>query len=110
MQPSDLDVAQIYDNFTGVAMMAMEDFKLCGRGESGPFVESGAISWPSGALPVNTHGGNLSEAYTHGLNHVVEGVRQIRGASTCQVDDAELCLVTGGPGPAPTSALILGRA
>lgn len=107
--PADIDVAQVYDNFTGVAMMAMEDYGLCPRGESGPFAASGAISWPDGALPVNTHGGNLSEAYIHGLNHVVEGVRQMRGASTCQVRDASLCLVTGGPGPAPTSALILGR-
>jgi acetyl-CoA acetyltransferase len=106
----DLDVAQIYDNFSGVAMIAMEDFGLCARGESGGFCESGAISWPSGKLPVNTHGGNLSEAYTHGLNHVVEGVRQMRGTSTCQVENAQLCLVTGGPGPAPTSGLILGRA
>jgi acetyl-CoA acetyltransferase len=110
VSPDDLDVAQIYDNFTGVAMMAMEDFGLCARGESGHFCASGAISWPHGGLPVNTHGGNLSEAYIHGLNHVVEGVRQMRGASTCQVQDARLCLVTGGPGPAPTSALILGRA
>ena len=108
--PSDLDVAQVYDNFTGAAMMAMEDYRLCERGESGPFVQSGAISWPDGRLPVNTHGGNLSEAYIHGLNHVLEGVRQMRGASTCQVRDAQLCLVTGGPGPAPTSALILARA
>jgi acetyl-CoA acetyltransferase len=108
--PDDLDVAEVYDNFTGVAMMAMEDFRLCGRGESGPFVASGAIEWPNGALPVNTHGGNLSEAYIHGLNHVVEGVRQMRGTSTCQVAGASVCLVTGGPGPAPTSAIILGRA
>jgi len=107
---ADIDVAEIYDNFTGVAMMAMEDFQICPRGESGPFVASGAIEWPQGALPVNTHGGNLSEAYIHGLNHVVEGVRQMRGTSTCQVEDAAVCLVTGGPGPAPTSALILGRA
>lgn len=110
VSPSDIDVAQIYDNFTGVAMIAMEDFGLCPRGESGPFAASGAIRWPHGALPVNTHGGNLSEAYIHGLNHVVEGVRQMRGQSTCQVDNARLCLVTGGPGPAPTSGLILGRA
>nr|WP_321440644.1 hypothetical protein [uncultured Hyphomonas sp.] len=107
--PDDLDVAQIYDNFTGIAMMMMEDFGLCGRGEAGAFCESGAMSWPDGHLPVNTHGGNLSEAYIHGLNHVLEGVRQIRGTSTCQVADAELCLVTGGPGPSPTSALILGK-
>jgi acetyl-CoA acetyltransferase len=105
----DLDVAELYDNFTGVTMMAMEDYGLCERGESGPFVASGATRWPTGALPINTHGGNLSEAYVHGLTHVIEGVRQMRGSSTCQVDGAELCLVTGGPGPAPTSALILGR-
>ncbi|WP_299329550.1 acetyl-CoA acetyltransferase [Parasphingopyxis sp.] len=110
LSPSDIDVAQIYDNFTGVAMMAMEDFGLCERGGSGPFCASGAIAWPNGEIPVNTHGGNLSEAYAHGLNHVVEGVRQMRGTSTCQVENAALCLVTGGPGPAPTSALILGRA
>lgn len=110
LTPADVDVAQVYDNFSGVAMIAMEDFGLCERGESGPFCESGAISWPNGVLPVNTHGGNLSEAYTHGLNHVVEGVRQMRGTSTCQVKDAQVCLVTGGPGPAPTSGLILGRA
>ena len=110
VRPADIDVAQIYDNFTGLALMAMEDYGLCARGESGPFAASGAIDWPDGALPVNTHGGNLSEAYIHGLNHVVEGVRQMRGVSTSQVRDASLCLVTGGPGPAPTSALILGRA
>ncbi len=107
---ADLNVAQLYDNFTGITMIAMEDFGLCGRGESGPFVASGATRWPSGTLPVNTHGGNLSEAYVHGLTHVIEGVRQIRGSSTCQVNDAKLCLVTGGPGPAPTSALVLGTA
>jgi acetyl-CoA acetyltransferase len=106
---SDMDVAQIYDNFTGLALMAMEDYGLCPRGEGGAFAASGAIQWPHGSLPVNTHGGNLSEAYIHGLNHVVEGVRQMRGVSTCQVADARLCLVTGGPGPAPNSALILGR-
>ncbi len=107
--PGDLDVAQIYDNFTGLALMSMEAFGLCGRGEGGALAASGAIAWPHGALPVNTHGGCLSEAYIHGLNHVNEGVRQLRGASTCQVEDAELCLVVGGPGPSPTSALILGR-
>ncbi len=108
--PQDIDVAQIYDNFTGIAMMAMEDFGLCHIGESGPFVESGATAWPHGSLPVNTHGGNLSEAYIHGLNHVVEGTRQMRGTSTCQVEDAQLCLVSGGPGPSPISGLILGAA
>ncbi len=106
--PSDIDVAQIYDHFTGLVLLSLEDFGFCGRGEGGPFAASGALAWPHGALPTNTHGGSLSEAYIHGLNHVVEGVRQLRGESTCQVDGAETCLVTSAAG-VPTSALVLGR-
>jgi acetyl-CoA acetyltransferase len=106
--PSDIDVAQIYDHFTGLVLLALEDFGFCERGAAGPFVSSGALSWTSGVLPTNTHGGSLSEAYIHGLNHVVEGVRQLRGESTCQVDGAGTCLVTSAAG-VPTSALVLAR-
>jgi acetyl-CoA acetyltransferase len=106
--PADVDVAQIYDHFTGLVLLALEDYGFCGRGEGGPMVASGALAWPDGALPTNTHGGSLSEAYVHGLNHVVEGVRQLRGESTCPVADAEVCLVTSAAG-VPTSALLLGR-
>jgi acetyl-CoA acetyltransferase len=106
--PTDVDVAQVYDHFTGLVLLSLEDFGFCGRGESGPFAASGALSWPAGALPTNTHGGSLSEAYVHGLNHVVEGVRQLRGESTCQVEGAETCLVTSAAG-VPTSALVLAR-
>jgi acetyl-CoA acetyltransferase len=106
--PGDIDVAQIYDHFTGLVLLSLEDFGFCGRGEGGPFAASGALSWSGGALPTNTHGGSLSEAYIHGLNHVVEGVRQLRGQSTCQVEGAETCLVTSAAG-VPTSALVLGR-
>jgi acetyl-CoA acetyltransferase len=104
----DIDVAQIYDHFTGLVLLSLEDFGFCRRGEGGPLVETGFLRWPDGALPANTHGGSLSEAYIHGLNHVVEGVRQLRGDSTCQVDGAETCLVTSAAG-VPTSALVLGR-
>jgi acetyl-CoA acetyltransferase len=104
----DIDVAQIYDHFTGLVLLSLEDYGFCGRGEGGPYAASGALAWPDGALPTNTHGGSLSEAYIHGLNHVVEGVRQLRGDSTCQVDGAETCLVTSAAG-VPTSALVLGR-
>jgi acetyl-CoA acetyltransferase len=106
--PSDIDVAQIYDHFTGLVLLSLEDFGFCARGEGGPFAASGVLAWPHGALPTNTHGGSLSEAYIHGLNHVVEGVRQLRDESTCQVEAAETCLVTSAAG-VPTSALVLGR-
>jgi acetyl-CoA acetyltransferase len=89
-------------------LLTLEDFGFCARGEGGPYVESGALE-VGGALPANTHGGSLSEAYIHGLNHVVEGVRQLRGDSTLPVAGAEVCLVTSAAG-VPTSALVLGVA
>lgn len=108
VKPSDIDVAQFYDHFTGLVLMQIENFGFCGRGEGGAFVEAGNTRWPDGAVPMNTAGGHLSEAYIHGLNHAVEAVRQLRGASTSQVKDAELCLVTAGLGGALTSAAIFG--
>ncbi|HBZ69280.1 MAG TPA: hypothetical protein DEP35_05880 [Deltaproteobacteria bacterium] len=106
--PDDVDVAQIYDHFTGCVLMQLEDYGFCKRGEGGPFVESGALSWHGGSLPTNTHGGSLSEAYIHGLNHVVEGVRSLRGESTSPVEGAQVCLVTSAA-CVPSSALLLGR-
>jgi acetyl-CoA acetyltransferase len=102
-------VAQVYENFTGQVVMALEDFGFCGRGEGGPFVESGAIDWPDGSLPINTSGGNLAEGYIHGLSLVIEGARQIRGTSTSQVEGAARCLVVSGPSAPPSSALVLTR-
>jgi len=107
--PSEIDVAQLYENFTGQVLMTIEDFGFCKKGEGGPFVESGALDWPNGQLPINTAGGNLAEAYIHGLSLVHEGVRQLRGESTSQVADAEHCLVVAGPSAPPSSALILRR-
>jgi acetyl-CoA acetyltransferase len=106
--PTDVDVAQLYDHFTGCVLMQLEDYGFCKRGEGGPFVESGALSWHGGSLPTNTHGGSLSEAYIHGLNHVVEGVRSLRGDSTSPVEAAEVCLVTSAA-CVPSSALLLGK-
>jgi acetyl-CoA acetyltransferase len=103
--PDDIDVAQIYDCFTITVLLQLEDWGFCKKGEGGPFVASGEIEL-SGRLPINTGGGHLSEGYIHGMNHIVEGVRQIRGESTAQVPGAEVCLVTSTPLP-PGSALIL---
>ncbi len=107
--PAGIDVAQVFETFTGQVLMALEDFGFCRRGEGGPFVESGAIAWPGGALPINTAGGGLAEGYIHGFNNLIEGVRQMRGDSTCQVEGANTCLVTSGPSAMPSSALILRR-
>jgi acetyl-CoA acetyltransferase len=106
--PGDIDVALIYDHFTPMVLMQLEDYGFCARGEGGPFVGEGHIRWPGGSIPVNTHGGNLSEAYLIGSTHVREGVEQLRGTAVNQVQGAELALVTGGPAPLPTSGLILG--
>jgi acetyl-CoA acetyltransferase len=106
--PDDVDVALLYDHFTGMVLLQLEDYGFCGIGESGAFVESGAIRWPNGRLPVNTHGGHLSEVYILGMTHVIEGVRQMRGSSTCQVGGAKVALVTAGSSNVPSSALLLG--
>jgi len=103
---ADIDCAQIYDAFTPLVTLSLEEYGFCKPGEGGPFSEGGRLEWPDGALPLNTSGGGLSEAYVHGMNLVVEGVRQVRGTSTSPVADARLCLVTSGAG-VPTSALIL---
>lgn len=105
--PQDIDVAQIYDCSTVNVLLQIEDYGFCPKGEGGGFVEDGNVEL-GGTLPITTSGGMLAEAPVHGFNHVVEGVKQMRGSSHSQVADAELCLVTSSV-PTPTSALILGR-
>jgi len=109
MTAADVDVALLYDHFSPMVIMQLEDYGFCGIGEGGPFVADGNIRYGTGSIPVNTHGGNLSEAYIIGMTHVKEGVEQIRGTAVNQVADASVALVTGGPASIPTSSLLLTR-
>lgn len=118
LAPDDIDAAILYDHFTPFVLQQLEEFGFCGRGEAKDFVREGHLL-RGGRLPTNTHGGQLGEAYLHGMNGVAEGVRLIRGTSVNQPrgvlgevgpgqsgPHSQHVLVTAGTG-VPTSALIL---
>jgi acetyl-CoA acetyltransferase len=100
LRPDDIDVGILYDHFTPFVLMQLEEFGFCKPGEAADFVAAGA-------LPLNTHGGQLGEAYLHGMNGIAEAVRQLRGSSVNQIPGASRALVTAGTG-VPTSGLVLG--
>ncbi len=107
--PKDIDVAQIYDCFTITALMTLEDYGFCKKGEGGHFVEGGGIEF-GGRLPMNTAGGLLSETGMPGLQLVLEGVRQMRGEAVLQVPHARTSIVSNQGGVMHTHAtLILGQ-
>ncbi len=103
--PADVRVAVLYDHFTPYVLLQLEELGFCPRGEARHFIADGAIEL-GGALPVNPHGGQLGEAYIHGMNGIAEGVRQVRGIAANQVEGTGPVLVTAGTG-VPTSGLIL---
>lgn len=108
LTPDDIDAAVIYDAFSSIVLWQLEAWGFCGEGESGDFVLGGALR-PDGRLPTNTHGGQLSEAYIHGVNGIVEATRLVRGQSLNQPKkDIEHVLVTSGVG-IPTGGALLGK-
>jgi acetyl-CoA acetyltransferase len=107
LAPEDVDVAVLYDHFTPFVLIQLEELGFCPRGEARHFIADGALEL-GGRLPLNPHGGQLGEAYIHGMNGIAEGVRQLRGTAVNQLDDVEHVLVTAGTG-VPTSGLVLGR-
>jgi 17-hydroxy-3-oxo-4-pregnene-20-carboxyl-CoA lyase len=106
LTPADIQTAIIYDHFTPYVLAQLEALGFCGKGEAKDYIAEGAIEL-GGRLPINTHGGQLGEAYLHGMNGIAEAVRQVRGTSINQVEGVEHVLVTAGTG-VPTSGLILG--
>ncbi|XOV87779.1 MAG: acetyl-CoA acetyltransferase [Pseudomonadota bacterium] len=101
----DVDVAQIYENFTGAVVMSMVEHGFCGYDEVMDFFTEENLT-VGGRMPINTSGGNLAECYMHGLGLVIEAARQIRGTSVNQIKDAEISMVGGGPASSPVSSLV----
>ena len=111
LRPQDVDVALLYDDTTYGVLVQLEDYGFCPKGEGGRFVEEGHLA-PTGALPINTHGGNLSQAHLDGQLHIIEAVRQLRQeAGPRQVPEASVALVSGlGGGFAASTTALLGTA
>ncbi|WP_020653331.1 lipid-transfer protein [Massilia niastensis] len=105
LTPADIQTAIIYDHFTPFVLPQLEEFGFVDRGEAKDFIRAGQHA-RGGSLPINPHGGQLGEAYIHGMNGIAEGVRQVRGSAVNQVKDVHNVLVTAGSG-VPTSGLIL---
>lgn len=106
--PDDVDVAQIYENFTGGVLMSVVEHNFCEPEGCNEFFTKENLTAPGGRLPINTSGGNLAECYMHGLGLNIEAVRQLRGESSNQVPDPDVSLVASGPMVTPVSSSIYG--
>lgn len=109
VKPAELDVVQVYENFSGPAVASLIDHGLCPPGPAaGEFMTLANLTAPGGVLPVNTSGGNLADAFINGMGLAVEAVRQIRGSSPNQVDGADTSLFIGGPMAPLVSSVLFG--
>jgi acetyl-CoA acetyltransferase len=108
LEPSDVDVVQSYENFTGGVVMSLVEHGLSAPEDVDKILTLENLSAPNGRIPLNTSGGNLAEAYIHGFNLAIEGVRQLRGTSPNQVPNCRVALVAAGPLTTPVSSVVLG--
>ncbi|MEV0704571.1 lipid-transfer protein [Saccharopolyspora sp. NPDC050389] len=108
LRPDDVQAAILYDHFTPLVLPQLEELGFCGRGEAKDFIRDGHLEL-DGRLPTNTHGGQLGEAYLHGMNGIAEAVRLVRGTSVNQPEGVRNVVVTAGAG-VPTSGLVVGAA
>ncbi|HJN91181.1 MAG TPA: acetyl-CoA acetyltransferase, partial [Dehalococcoidia bacterium] len=106
--PSEVQVAQVYENFTGGVVMSIIEHDLCTYETANEVISFDNLIASSGKLPLNTSGGNLAECYMHGLELQIEAIRQIRGQSPNQVADVNVSLVASGPMVEPVSDVIFG--
>lgn len=111
LKPRDMHFAQLYDCFTITSMITLEDYGFCKKGEGKDFVKNGRIKI-GGEIPLNTHGGLLSQAHLEGQLHITEAVKQLRGNEVepeRQVKNAKVGIVSGHGGSlAMHASMILG--
>jgi hypothetical protein len=108
VKPSDVDVLQSYENFTGGVLMSIVEHGFCRPEEVNEFFTLENFSAQGGKLPLNTSGGNLAECYMHGLGLTIEAIRQVRGQSSNQVQRADVSMMIAGPMVTPVSSVIFG--
>jgi acetyl-CoA acetyltransferase len=106
--PSEINVVQCYENFTGGVVMALAEHGFCRPDQANEMLQLPNLIAPAGRLPLNTSGGHLAECYMHGANLIIEAVRQVRGESCNQVPDAAVSMMISGPMVTPVSSLIIG--
>jgi len=108
LAPGDVDVLTVYDPFTVVSLMQIEDMGFCAKGDAGRFVEGDTLHHDAGKLPFNTHGGLLSHAYVLGIAHVIECVKQLRGTAAAQVPSCEVAVYGGYTGHMASTLVLAG--
>lgn len=108
LTPDDMDVVQVYENFTGAAVASLIDHGFCTAENAAEVLTVDNLTAPSGRLPINTSGGNVGEGFVHGIGLILEAVRQIRGESTNQVPDARYSMLCGGPCDSLVTSAIFG--
>jgi hypothetical protein len=108
LKPADMGIVQCYENFTGGVLMSLVEHDLVKAEQANEFLVKDNLIAPNGKMPLNTSGGNLAECYMHGLELVIEAVRQIRGAAINQVKRNDAAIIIGGPMVTPVSSIIFG--
>jgi len=108
VEPSDVEVVQAYENFTGGVLLSLAEHGFFRPEEANDMLTLENLSAPNGKLPLNTSGGHLAECYMHGMNLIIESVRQIWGDSSNQLRDVDIAMMIAGPMVTPVSSLILG--
>lgn len=106
LTPADIDVVQLYENFSAQGIASLIDHGFCSYENVAEVVRFDNLIAPTGKLPINTSGGNLAQGFIHGIGMAVEAVEQLRGTSSNPVADARYCLLAGGPGAPTVSSAI----